>query len=186
MDYIVEKPDGITAEAYEQIKRHVDVEEYVGDSFEQLPARLREHIICRILGHYECFNGSGYLKGKSGARIAFSGRLTGVVDVYKALARRQAYKSIVRPEDVMHLLYTVAERALFDRKIHQTFYSAMGRYPLGSVVNATVGWRSCVVRIRAASTRWWWCSVIVLRRLACWSTKVYAFCRAPTSVSCRQ
>ena len=148
--------------------------------------RLREHIICRILGHYECFNGSGYLKGKSGASIAFSGWLTGVVDVYKALARRQAYKSIVRPEDVMHLLHTVAERALFDRKIHQTFYSAMGRYPLGSVVNATVGWRSCVVRIRAASTRWWWCSVIVLRRLACWSTKVYAFCRAPTSVSCRR
>ena len=139
MDYIVKKPGGLTAEEYEQIKRHVDVEDYVAGWFEQLPTRLREHIIYGILEHHERFNGSGYLKGKSGTSISFSGRLIGVVDVYDALTRRRAYKSMVRPDDAMHLLHTMADRELFDRKIHKTFFAAMGRYPVGSVVNTSQG-----------------------------------------------
>ena len=139
MDYIVKKPGGLTAEEYEQVKRHVDVEDHVGGWFEQLPTRLREHIIYGILEHHERFNGSGYLKGNSGTSISFSGRLIGVVDVYDALTRRRSYKSMVRPDDAINLLGTMAERGLFDRKIHQTFYSAMGRYPVGSVVNTTAG-----------------------------------------------
>ena len=139
MDYIVKKPGGLTAEEYEQIKRHVDVEEYVDGWFVQLPSRLREHIIYGVLEHHERFNGSGYLKGKSGTSISFSGRLIGVVDVYDALTRRRAYKSMVRPDDAIQLLATMANRDLFDRKIHKTFYAAMGRYPVGSVVNTTEG-----------------------------------------------
>ena len=139
MDYIVKKPGKLSREEYEQIKKHVDVEDYVKDWFPNLPVRLRENIIYGILEHHERFDGSGYLKGKKGQNISFAGRLIGIIDVYDALIRRRTYKSLLTPSQAISILISMAQDNKFDKSIFKYFYNSLGRFPNGGIVMTNRG-----------------------------------------------
>ncbi len=139
MDYLVKKPDKLTREELEQVKRHVAMEQYIKDWFPNLPNRLRENIIYGILEHHERFDGSGYLRGKKGQNISFSGRLIAICDVYDALVRRRSYKTLLTPSQAMAVLLKMEKEGMFDRSLFQYFYKAMGRFPNAGVVNTNRG-----------------------------------------------
>ncbi|NOY09129.1 MAG: HD domain-containing protein [Spirochaetes bacterium] len=134
MDYIIKKQGRLTDEEYEHIKKHVDVEAYIKNWFPNLPVRLHDNIYYGITEHHERFNGKGYLKGKKGQNISFSGRLIAVCDVYDALIRRRSYKSLLTPSQAIALLLKINEEGQFDRGLFRSFLNAMGRYPTGGVV----------------------------------------------------
>ncbi len=134
MDYIVKKPGRLTNEEYDQIKRHVDVERFIKDWFPNLSPRQRENTLYGIMDHHERIDGSGYLRGKSGANIAFSARLIAICDVYDALIRRRSYKTMINPSRAILMLVDMQKKGLFDRALFAKFYQHMGRYPSGGVI----------------------------------------------------
>ena len=139
MDYIIKKQDKLTKEEYEQVKKHVDVENYIKGWFPNLPVRLRDNIHYGIIEHHERFNGKGYLKGKKGQNISFAGRLIAICDVYDALIRRRSYKSLLTPSQAVKLLLKMNEEGRFDKGIFKYFLNAMGRFPTGGVVMTNQG-----------------------------------------------
>lgn len=139
MDYIIKKEDSLTKEEYEQVKKHVEVEDYIKNWFPNLPVRLRDNIHYGITEHHERFNGKGYLKGKKGPNISFAGRLIAICDVYDALIRRRSYKSLLTPSQAVKLLLKMNEEGQFDKGIFKYFLNAMGRYPTGGVVMTNQG-----------------------------------------------
>ncbi|GEM_PF-2181414 len=139
MDYIIKKPGRLTQEELEQVKRHVDVKDYIEDWFPNLPVRLRDNIIYGILEHHERIDGSGYLRGKKGQNISFAGRLIGIIDVYDALIRRRSYKTLLTPSQAVSILLKMEGENQFDRTIFSYFYKAVGRYPNGGVVMTNNG-----------------------------------------------
>ncbi len=139
MDYLIKKPGKLKEEEFEQVKMHVAMERYINNWFPKLPTRLRENIIYGILEHHERFDGSGYLRGKKGQNISFSGRLIAICDVYDALVRRRSYKTLLTPSQSMAVLLKMEKEGMFDRSLFGYFYKAMGRFPNGGVVNTNRG-----------------------------------------------
>ncbi len=139
MDYLIKKPDKLTKEEFDQVKKHVDMDRYIKDWFPNLPNRLRENIIYGIIEHHERFDGSGYLKGKKGQNISFSGRLIAICDVYDALVRRRSYKTMLTPSQAVSVLLKMEKDGAFDKSLFRYFYKALGRFPNGGVVSTNRG-----------------------------------------------
>ncbi|ENO75396.1 response regulator [Thauera sp. 63] len=93
-DSILLKPGKLTAEEFEQMKRHV---EYGANALDVAKGQLGSSHFLRlarelILGHHERWDGSGYPNGLAGEDIPLAGRLMALVDVYDALICTRVYK----------------------------------------------------------------------------------------------
>jgi len=88
-DQILLKPGRLTAEEFEQIKRHVSIgAEILAGSTSSL-LQTAEQI---ALTHHERWDGSGYLAGTSGEQIPLAGRIVAIADVFDALTNARPYK----------------------------------------------------------------------------------------------
>jgi len=105
-DSILLKPEELTREEFEEMKRHT----LYGDSTLAMAERdLGEDSFLRIarefaLTHQEKWDGSGYPQGLSGERIPIAGRLMAVADVYDALVSRRIYKEPIPHERAVAIL----------------------------------------------------------------------------------
>lgn len=93
-DSILLKPGKLTAEEFEQMKRHV---EYGANALDVAKGQLGSSHFLRlarelILGHHERWDGRGYPNGLAGEDIPLAGRLMALVDVYDALICTRVYK----------------------------------------------------------------------------------------------
>lgn len=94
-DHILLKPGKLTAEEFEQMKRHPVIGR---DALRAAEARLGSGK--SFLGtameiaysHHERWNGEGYPEGLSGSAIPLSARIMAVADVYDALISARVYK----------------------------------------------------------------------------------------------
>jgi len=94
-DSILLKPGALTAEEFEEMKKHtiygerslmVGIKELGEDSFLTLAKEI-------ALTHHEKWDGSGYPFGISKKSIPICGRLMALSDVYDALISKRVYKS---------------------------------------------------------------------------------------------
>ncbi len=93
-DYILLKPGKLTAEEFEEMKKHP---KYGRDALSVSSETMGDN---SFLGfgmeiaytHHEKWDGSGYPQGLSGRDIPLSGRLMALVDVYDALISKRVYK----------------------------------------------------------------------------------------------
>jgi len=93
-DNILKKPGKLTAEEFEEMKKHViygvsfieKLEEDEEDSLFLQYAKIFAHY------HHERWDGSGYPSNLSGTDIPLLGRLMAIVDVYEALISERCYK----------------------------------------------------------------------------------------------
>jgi putative two-component system response regulator len=94
-DHILLKPGPLTAEEFEEMKRHT---EYGRDVIISVQKKLGAMPFLRIaedivFTHHEKWDGSGYPKGLKGADIPLCGRIMALADVYDALISRRVYKA---------------------------------------------------------------------------------------------
>jgi HD-GYP domain-containing protein (c-di-GMP phosphodiesterase class II) len=92
-DSILLKPDKLTAEEWEEIRKHPIVGHQIvqGIKFLERPASL-------IKWHHERFDGKGYPNGLKGRDIPLEARLFAIVDTYDALTSDRPYRKAFSSE----------------------------------------------------------------------------------------
>ena len=105
-DRILKKPEKLTEEEFEQIKRHASeggrvVREVLsGVTDEEYVAFASDIAAC----HHERWDGKGYPTGLSGEAIPLCARIMAIADVYDALISERCYKKPMSKEDAFEII----------------------------------------------------------------------------------
>ncbi len=123
-DKVLRYPGRLSPDDYEVIKTHVrqgyeafaDAARRSGVK-DEAAIRIAQDI---ILGHHECWDGSGYPRGLKGEEIPLAGRIATVADVYDALVCKRVYKEGLAHATAMKI---IAEHSgtLFDPSVVDAF-----------------------------------------------------------------
>ncbi|GIP38276.1 phosphodiesterase [Paenibacillus sp. J31TS4] len=131
---LLSKPDKLTVEEYELMKKHA---EYGFQLLRNEPNLSLLSAHC-ALQHHERLDGSGYPRGLKGTDIHDYARWIGIVDTYDALTTNRAYRAPVLPHLAVELLYAGAG-TLFEPSKLETFRDHIAIYPLGLTVELSTG-----------------------------------------------
>ena len=128
-DNILMKPGSLTAEEFEEMKKHTTFGEKV---IEKIQESAKESVFlthAKIMAgaHHERWDGSGYPRGLSGANIPIQGRLMAFVDVYDALISERPYKKAFTPEQALQIIKE-GRGTQFDPSLVDVFTSAVRRF----------------------------------------------------------
>jgi HD-GYP domain-containing protein (c-di-GMP phosphodiesterase class II) len=97
---ILLKPDKLTVEEFELVKRHTvigfDIINSLSNNLQVISEGVRSH--------HEKWDGSGYPDGLKGSSIPIFGRILAVVDVFEALTSERPYKDAWEPEVALEYL----------------------------------------------------------------------------------
>ncbi|MBR2214126.1 MAG: HD-GYP domain-containing protein [Selenomonadaceae bacterium] len=133
---ILNKPDRLTDEEFAIIKKHpAHGRKLIMDM--KIPNAARLSIVAHQ--HHEKMNGKGYPEGKAGKEIHKYGRIAAIADVYDALTSRRPYKKGYSPE----LAYNIMKNCSpghFDEELLQLFFTNVAIYPVGTVLNTSLGY----------------------------------------------
>ncbi|MCL2260230.1 MAG: response regulator [Fibromonadales bacterium] len=105
-DSILQKPDKLTAEEFEEIKKHTVVGEQVIEGLKKNSEEQAFLVHAGIFAatHHEKWNGSGYPRGLKGEEIPLQGRLLAIADVYDALTSSRSYKKAFTHEQAVNII----------------------------------------------------------------------------------
>ena len=128
-DSILMKPGPLTAEEFEEMKKHTTFGE---KAIEKIEARYKE---CPFLtqakimagAHHEKWDGTGYPRGLAGFDIPLEGRLMALVDVYDALISERPYKKAFPPAVAQQIIKEGCE-VHFDPMLVDIFIVAAQRF----------------------------------------------------------
>ncbi len=112
---ILNKPDRLTKEEWNEIKRHPEIGYRILSSVNDM-AELAEF----ILAHHERWDGKGYPKGIKGPDIPLQARIAAVADAYDAMTSKSAYRDPL-PESVAVDELEKYAGTQFDPEIVQVF-----------------------------------------------------------------
>ncbi len=96
---ILNNPNGLTGEEYNEIKQHP----LVGEGIIQ-PIELLQPIRPLIRHHHEWYNGKGYPDGLSGENIPLGARIIAVADAYDAMKSDRPYRKALTEETAIQEL----------------------------------------------------------------------------------
>jgi putative two-component system response regulator len=97
---ILLKPDKLTMEEFELVKRHT----VIGFDIINSLSKNMQVISEGVRSHHEKWDGSGYPDGLKGSSIPIFGRVLAVVDVFEALTSERPYKDAWEPEAALEYL----------------------------------------------------------------------------------
>ncbi|TET06896.1 MAG: HD domain-containing protein [Candidatus Atribacteria bacterium] len=112
---ILDNPDGLTNEEYDEIKKHT----LIGENIIQ-PVELLQSIRPLIKYHHEWYNGKGYPDGLSGENIPLGARILAVSDAYDAMESDRPYRKALTEETAIQELKR-GSGSQFDPKIVEIF-----------------------------------------------------------------
>ncbi len=138
---ILLKPDKLTKEEYEEVKKHAEV------GFQILRKIPNVSLIVAHCAyqHHERLNGTGYPRGIKGKEIHYFGKIIAVADVFDAVTSNRVYRQAMLPHEGLEILYSGSE-TLFDKKIIEAFRQAVAVYPVGITVGLNDGRKGVVSR----------------------------------------
>ena len=102
---ILNKPGRLTAEEFEEMKKHTVIGEEILCSLELYQNELLVKVareICRW--HHERYDGRGYPDGLKGEEIPISARVVSLADVYDALVSDRVYKKAYSHEKAIQMI----------------------------------------------------------------------------------
>lgn len=136
---LLDKNGKLTAEEFEEVKRHVEygVEILSGSS------TLHPDVLDGIAQHHERDNGQGYPKGLKNGEIGMWGRMAGIADCFAAVTSHRPYGTTISPSDALLSLYG---GDYFHRPLIEQFVQAIGAFPVGTLVELSSGEVAVVVR----------------------------------------
>lgn len=131
---ILQKPDVLTTEEFEVIKKHPKT----GYDFLGNFSDLSSHIKLIVLQHHERYDGLGYPDGIIGDEISYLSRIVSIADVYDALTSDRPYKRAMCPSDALEYLMSNTG-TLFDYEMISVFCKVVIPFPQGTIVSLSNG-----------------------------------------------
>ena len=127
-DYILMKPGKLTAEEFEEIKKHApEGGRVVRECFASLDDEDYIKMACDVAGyHHEKWNGSGYAEHLSGEDIPLSARIMAIADVFDALVSKRRYKEAFLLDDAFAIIEE-SSGSHFDPNLTEVFLSIRGQ-----------------------------------------------------------
>ncbi|HEX4333044.1 MAG TPA: HD domain-containing phosphohydrolase [Usitatibacter sp.] len=138
--YLLEKQGRLTAEEYEEAKRHVQH----GIDILSETANIDPEVIEGIEQHHERMNGSGYPNACMGDEIGIYGRMAGIVDTFAALTNHRPYAAAASSYEALRSINGWAGE-FFHEPLVQQFVSSIGVFPVGSLIELSSGEVAIVV-----------------------------------------
>jgi putative nucleotidyltransferase with HDIG domain len=112
---ILNKPEKLTADEFEVIKKHSQYGFEILNNIGQLKD-IAEAVYC----HHEKYNGKGYPNGKVGQEIPFISQILSITDVYDALTSDRIYRKAMTPKEAFKVIHSEME-SHFNTKLVNRF-----------------------------------------------------------------
>lgn len=139
---ILNKPDKLTDEEFEEIKKHPIYSYELLQENTEIPMDVK----VGILMHHERMDGSGYPYGVYNENINEIAKILAIADAYDAMISERPYQKRRSPFEVMQLMQEGVFGKL-DTKILLTFLSNIATYYIGTYVALNTGEIAEVVAI---------------------------------------
>jgi len=117
-DHVLKKPGKLTADEYDEMKRHPEI----GGVIMERSSFLRPGLPA-VLHHQERWDGSGYPRGLRGEEISLQGRIVAVVDTYDAIISSRPYRDASSCEFAMEEIRRHSG-SQFDPVVVEAFFRA--------------------------------------------------------------
>jgi diguanylate cyclase (GGDEF)-like protein len=117
-DTILRKPSALTAEEWEQMKRHPEI------GADILGSGHFEDIRAWILAHHERPDGKGYPRGLSGDEVPLESQILAVADAYEAMTADRVYRDAIGADEARAELRRCAGTQ-FDPRVVVAFLAAL-------------------------------------------------------------
>lgn len=114
---ILNKPDKLTYEEYEVIKKHSEIGETI-----LMPIGSLNKYLDPVRHHHEKLNGSGYPDGLKGADISIETRIIGVADIFDALYSDRPYRDKMPLSSVKDILMNDVNRGCLDEEVVEKLF----------------------------------------------------------------
>lgn len=114
-DDILAKVEKLTAEEYDEIKKHVHYSVRILDDIKQLA-----DVVEIIKYHHEFYDGSGYPYGKKGEEIPIGSRIIAIADAFDSMVTPKVYRQQVIPAEALAKIKALAG-VQFDSNIVECF-----------------------------------------------------------------
>lgn len=98
-DSILSKPDKLSDEEFEVIKKHPEIGYHILQHLKPL-----EYVLPGVMHHHEAVNGKGYPHGLAGELIPLEGRIIAVADAYDAMTSDRPYRKGMPSEKAESIL----------------------------------------------------------------------------------
>lgn len=131
---ILNKPDKLTPEEFEEIKKHV----LYGYRILQTMPDINNDIAVGVLMHHEREDGSGYLLGAKGPQIHQYAKVLAVADVFDAMTSNRVYREKQSPFEVFEHIQN-GTFGKFDPKITLAFLNRIAGYYVGDRCKLSTG-----------------------------------------------
>ena len=92
---VINKPEGLTNEEYEQMKKHPVIGSEILEKIQERPK-----LAIGARSHHERYAGGGYPDGLAGDEIPEEARIIAVADAYDAMSSRRSYRGVMTQEQV--------------------------------------------------------------------------------------
>ena len=115
-DQVLQKPGKLTAEEFEEIKKHPDLGYAILRDLEQI-----SYVLPGVLYHHESLDGTGYPDRLTGENIPFWARILAVADSFDAMSSDRPYRKGMPDQKVESVLHDGAGTQ-WDATIVETFF----------------------------------------------------------------
>lgn len=133
-EQLLSKPDKLTAEEFEEVKRHATL----GYRLIENVADISPEIKYAVLMHHEKIDGTGYPTGAEDNQIPLFAKILAVADIYDAMTSNRTYRDRLCPFEVIRELEMETYGKL-DTKVLSVFLKNIANSYMGDYVELNNG-----------------------------------------------
>lgn len=138
---ILNNPGKLSADEYQQMKRHAEAGAEIIGKMAHIPPQIAEV----VLGHHIRYDRTGYPEWASDRSFGLYTEVVAVADCYDAITTLRTYNVPTLPKAAMEIMRRLAGTSL-NRELVESFEKMMGEYPVGSLVRLDTNEIALVVK----------------------------------------